>query len=135
MTDESRVPEPVDLSQAYETFQETWSPRIAATVDDYDVKIAKVEGRYVWHTHAETDEFFLVLAGELTLELADGSSARLGPMQVWTVPRGVRHRPSAVPGTCILFMERRGTLNSGDADLSADPWVPVTRGTALPDVS
>lgn len=126
---------PVDLEQAYKTFSETWSPRIVTQVDNYDVKIAKVEGKYVWHAHEETDEFFLVLAGEFTLELEDEKPVILQPMQVFTVPKGKRHRPSGIPGTRILFIELRGTLNSGDADLSNDQWVPITRGVALNDKS
>jgi mannose-6-phosphate isomerase-like protein (cupin superfamily) len=133
MNDHRRSADPVDLDRAYDTFSETWAPRIAATVNDHDVKIAKAEGQYVWHAHADTDEFFLVLAGELTLELEGRDPVRLGPMQVFTVPRGQRHRPSGTPGTRILFLEPRGTLNSGDADVSQDPWVPLTRGVALND--
>jgi len=124
--------EPVDLNQAYMTFTEFWSPRIVAGVDNYDVKIAKVEGQYVWHAH-ETDEFFLVLAGEFTLELEDREPVILTPLQVFTVPRGKKHRPSGIPGTRIMFLEVQGTLNSGDADLSKDPWVPITRGVKLAD--
>lgn len=122
---------PIDLNRAYETFTETWSPRIAARVNDHDVKIAKIEGRYVWHAHDDTDEFFLVVEGQLTLELEDAEPVVLGPMQIFTVPRGRKHRPSGTPGTRILFLEPHGTLNSGDADLSQDPWVPLTRGVDL----
>jgi mannose-6-phosphate isomerase-like protein (cupin superfamily) len=126
---------PVDLKQAYKSFSETWSPRIITQVDNYDVKIAKVEGKYVWHAHEETDEFFLVLVGEFILELEGEKPVILRPLQVFTVPRGKKHRPSGIPGTQILFIELRGTLNSGDADLSNDPWVPITRGVALSDKS
>jgi len=122
---------PVDLTSAYQTFTQTWSPRIVAQVDGYDVKIAKVEGQYVWHAHEDTDEFFMVIAGEFTVELEGRDPVVLGPQQVFTVPRGTKHRPSGTPGTRILFMERRDTLNSGDADLSNDPWVPLTKGVAL----
>jgi len=121
----------VDLEEAYETFHETWSPRIVAQVDGYDVKIAKVEGRYVWHAHKDTDEFFMVISGKFTVEVEGQDPIVLGPMQVFTVPRGTKHRPSGTPGTRILFIERRETLNSGDADLSNDPWVPLTKGVAL----
>ncbi len=123
---------PVDLNKAYETFTELWSPRIVAGVDNYDVKIAKVESQYVWHAH-ETDEFFLVLAGEFTLELEGRDSVVLKPMQAFTVPRLTQHRPSGIPGTRIMFLEVQGTLNSGDADLSDDSWVPITHGVALDD--
>jgi len=122
---------PVDLAKAYATFTDTWSPRIVAQVDGYDVKIAKVEGAYVWHAHEETDEFFIVIAGEFTLELEGREPVVLGPLQVFTVPRGMKHRPSGKPGTQILFMERKGTLNSGDADLTNDSWVPLTHGVPL----
>ncbi|HEY1914413.1 MAG TPA: cupin domain-containing protein [Streptosporangiaceae bacterium] len=126
---------PVDLTRAYDTFTETWAPRIAATVNNHDIKIAKLEGQYVWHSHHDTDEFFLVLAGELTLELEGRDPVRLTPLQVFTVPRGQPHRPSAIPGTRVLFIEPHGTLNSGDADLSQDPWVPLTTGVELSNES
>lgn len=123
---------PVDLPSAYASFAgEIWSPRIAATVNDYDVKIANGDGPYVWHAHPDTDEFFLVVAGELTIELEDRDPVVLGPLQLFTVPRGLRHRPSATPGTRVLFFEPRGTFNSGDADLAADPWVVSTTGFSL----
>ncbi|MFF9480681.1 cupin domain-containing protein [Streptomyces sp. NPDC014733] len=121
-----------DLAAAFASFEETWSPRIAGGVNDYDVKIAKVEGAYVWHAHPDTDEFFLVLAGELTLELADRAPVVLGPQQMFTVERGLRHRPVAAPGTRILMFERRGTVNSGDAELTGDAaWVRASQGVPL----
>ena len=114
----------VDLPSAYASFaDEYWAPRVAATVNDYDVKIANGEGGFPWHAHPETDEFFLVVAGELTIEMEGGDPVVLGPLQLFTVPRGVRHRPSAVPGTRVLFFEPRGTVNSGDADVSGDAAV------------
>jgi mannose-6-phosphate isomerase-like protein (cupin superfamily) len=123
---------PVDLPSAYASFaDEIWAPRIAATVNDYDVKIANGDGGFPWHAHADTDEFFLVIAGELTIELEGRDPVVLGPLQVFTVPRGLRHRPSAVPGTRVLFFEPRGTVNSGDADLTRDPAVVSTTGLAL----
>lgn len=127
-----QVTEPVDLPSAYASFaDEIWAPRIAATVNDYDVKIANGDGGYVWHAHADTDEFFLVLEGELTIELEGRDPVVLRPQQLFTVPRGLRHRPSAVPGTRVLFFEPRGTFNSGDADVSGDPWVVSTTGFTL----
>jgi mannose-6-phosphate isomerase-like protein (cupin superfamily) len=125
-----QVKHPIDLDAAYETFDATWAPRIVANVDNYDVKIAKGEGEYVWHAH-ENDEFFLVLEGEFTLELENRAPVVLRPMQVFTVPRGVQHKPSATPGTRILFFEVQGTLNSGDADLTNAQWVPLTRGVNI----
>jgi len=91
----------------------TWSPQVIAAVNDYDVKVANVEGDFPEHDHPETDEFFLVLAGRFTLELPDGP-VELGPGDVYTVPAGVPHRPHAIPGTRILMVEPRGTVNTGD---------------------
>ncbi|GAA3190964.1 hypothetical protein GCM10017688_55290 [Streptomyces ramulosus] len=128
----SRAAGATDLATAFGSFEETWSPRIAGVVNDYDVKIAKVEGAYVWHAHPDTDEFFLVLAGELTLELADRAPVVLGPQQMFTVERGLRHRPVAAPGTRILMFERQGTVNSGDAELTGDAaWVRASQGVPL----
>lgn len=118
--------DPRSLAGAFASFDALWEPRIVARVNDYDVKIAKVEGDYVAHSHPETDEYFHVLAGELTLDLPEeGRSVTLRGGEVFTVPRGVRHRPSAVPGTRILMFEPRGTVNAGDTD------APGTEGVAL----
>jgi mannose-6-phosphate isomerase-like protein (cupin superfamily) len=91
-----------------------WSPHVVAEVNDYDVKVANVEGEFVEHVHEDTDEFFLVLSGRLHLDLGD-RTVTLGPHDVFTVPRGARHRPRAEPGTRILMFEPRGTYNTGDA--------------------
>lgn len=108
--------DPAQLDEAFGRFDETWSPRIVAGVNDYDVKIARVEGEYAAHAHPDTDEFFLVLEGRLMLELPErGETVVLERGGIWTVPRGVRHRPVADAGTRILMFEPRGTLNSGDA--------------------
>jgi mannose-6-phosphate isomerase-like protein (cupin superfamily) len=92
---------------------EPWSPHVLATVNDYDVKVANVEGDFTEHTHDETDEFFLVLSGRLRLDLPD-RVVTLDPGEIFTVPRGVRHRPRAEAGTRILMFEPRGTVNTGD---------------------
>jgi mannose-6-phosphate isomerase-like protein (cupin superfamily) len=114
--------EQVHLDDAFGRFDERWSPRIVAEVNDYDVKIAKVEGDYAAHRHQETDEFFLVLDGRLTLELPDeGRTVTLERGGVYTVPRGVLHQPIAATGTRILMFEPRGTFNSGDADVVGTP--------------
>jgi mannose-6-phosphate isomerase-like protein (cupin superfamily) len=91
-----------------------WDPQVVGAVNGYDVKVANVEGDFVEHRHDDTDEFFLVLAGSLVLELPD-RRVDLGPWDTFTVPRGTPHRPSAAPGTRILLVEPRGTLNTGDA--------------------
>ena len=103
-----------NLSSALETFEEHWSPRRVATINDYDVKVAKVLGDFVWHTHEETDELFLVLSGELTIGLRDGDVV-LGPQEMYVVPRGVEHCPRADEEAHVLLIEPRGTVNTGDA--------------------
>jgi len=119
--------DPVQLDEAFGRFAEVWSPRVVAGVNDYDVKIARGEGQFPEHAHDDTDEFFLVLDGRLTLELPErGEQVVLERGGVYTVPRGVRHRPVAEPGTRMLMFEPRGTVNSGDAE-----GVTGTAGVAL----
>ena len=91
---------------------ELWSPQVVGEVNDYDVKAANVAGDYPEHAHDDTDEFFLVLSGRLQLDLPD-RTVSLDPMDVFTVPRGVRHRPRAEPGTRIVNIEPRGTTQDG----------------------
>jgi len=103
----------VSLQGAFGSFTETWSPRVVTGVNDYDVKIAKVAGEFPKHAHPETDEFFLVLAGTLHLDLPD-RTVTLRAGELFTVPRGMAHRPRADDGTRILLFEPRGTVNTGD---------------------
>src|SRR5689334_6117329 len=103
---------PVSLAAALTRFSELWSPRIVTTVNDYDVRVAKVEGEHVWHTHDHTDEFFLVLDGELHIALREPAGVRtvtLPTGSVFTVPRGTEHKPSAPAGASILLFEPTGT--------------------------
>ena len=93
---------------------ELWSPRVVAELNDYQFKVARVHGEFVWHRHDETDEAFLVLEGELTIELRDGE-VRLAAGDLWVVPRGVEHRPVARAECRILLIEPRGVVNTGDA--------------------
>ncbi len=104
----------VQLNDLLRGMAELWAPHRVATVNDYDVKVAKIQGDFVEHAHDETDEFFLVLDGELVIELPD-REVRLGPHDVFVVPKGVRHRPKAAVETTILMFEPRGTVNTGDA--------------------
>ena len=105
--------ETYNVEAVLDGLSELWSPRVVAAVNDYDVKVASVAGEFAEHAHEDTDEFFLVLAGRLRLDLPD-RTVELGPSDVFTVPRGVRHRPSADEGTRILMFELRGTTNTGD---------------------
>lgn len=103
----------VSITTALASISEFWQPRRLTSVNDYDVKIAKIEGEFVWHAHAETDELFLVVEGELTLQLRDRDVV-LRPMDVFVVPKGVDHCPKAIAGASIVMFELQGTVNTGD---------------------
>lgn len=106
--------EPVNLAAKLATFQEHWAPRIVATYNDNDIRVVRVEGEFVWHRHDETDDLFLVLTGELDIELRD-RTVTLGPGELFVVPRGVEHRPAARRGeVTMLLIEPTGTPNTGD---------------------
>lgn len=104
----------VNLAERLATFTEHWAPRIVARYNDNDVCVVRVEGEFVWHKHDETDDLFLVLDGELDIELRD-RTVTLGPGELFVVPRGVEHRPVARRGEVkLLLIEPRGTPNTGD---------------------
>lgn len=105
---------PVNLTSALSRFTDLWSPKIVAGINDYEVKLAKVKGEFVWHRHEDTDELFLVVTGRLTIRLRDGDVV-LGPGELHVVPRGVEHCPVAEEETAILLLEPAGTVNTGDA--------------------
>ncbi|NES13645.1 MULTISPECIES: cupin domain-containing protein [Micromonospora] len=128
--------EPVELAAALARFDQLWSPRIVTTVNDYDVRIAKVAGEHVWHAHDHTDEFFLVLDGELRIALRDGvggveREVVLPRGAVYVVPRGVEHRPSAPDGASILMFEPSGTSSVGDRHDEVPGHVDATTGHRL----
>ena len=106
----------VNLAAQFRRFEDHWSPKIVARVNDYDVKVVKVQGEFVWHQHDETDELFLVTAGRLRIQLQDRDDVVLGAGELFVVPRGVRHRPVADEETHLLLLEPRGTVNTGDAE-------------------
>jgi len=99
------------------TFEESWSPRTVTTLNDYDVRVVKAKGEFTRHSHPETDEFFLVLRGRLTIRMDDGD-VQLGPGQVYVVPRGVDHQPVSVEGAEVLLIEPSATVNTGDSPSS-----------------
>ncbi|MEU5723482.1 cupin domain-containing protein [Micromonospora sp. NPDC047738] len=128
--------EPIELAAALGRFDQLWSPRIVTTVNDYDVRIAKVAGEHVWHSHEHTDEFFLVLDGELRIALRDGRDGAerevvLPRGAVFVVPRGVEHRPSAPDGASILMFEPSGTSSVGDRHGEVPDHVDATTGHRL----
>ncbi|MFD3450563.1 cupin domain-containing protein [Streptomyces sp. NPDC058691] len=126
--------EPIPLDKALASFDALWSPRIVTRVNDYDVRVAKVEGEHVWHVHDDTDEFFLVLDGELHIALRepDGERTVLLPRgTVFTVARGTEHKPCAPSGATILMFEPTGTLTVGDRHHEVPSHVDATTGHAL----
>jgi len=101
-----------NLHDVLDAEPQLWFPRVVASVNGYDVKAANVAGEFPEHSHDDTDELFIVLSGRLHLDLPEGT-VTVGPMDVFTVPRGVRHRPRAEPGTRIVNVEPRGTTQDG----------------------
>ncbi len=105
----------VDLERVFGTFHQVFSPRRVAHVNDQVVKLARVRGEFVWHSHQHTDELFLVQSGELEVRYRD-RTVRLGPGQLHVVPRGVEHMTYAAEECRILLVERAGTVNTGEVD-------------------
>lgn len=105
----------VDLNDRFAQFTETWSPKVIAKLNDYEIKLARLDGEFVWHSHHDTDELFLVLSGSLTIQLRDGD-VTLGPGQLFVVPRGVEHCPLTHDGEVrVMLIEPSGVVNTGDA--------------------
>ncbi|MFJ6528240.1 cupin domain-containing protein [Streptomyces longwoodensis] len=130
-----RTPEPLSLDAVLASFTQRWSPRIVTTVNDYDVRVAHVEGEHVWHVHDHTDEFFLVLDGELHIALREPAGERtvvLTRGSLLTVPRGTEHKPYAPVPTDILVFEPSGTFSVGDRHDEVPSHVDATTGHALP---
>ena len=113
----------VNLGEKLATFTEQWAPRIVASYNESDVMVVRVEGEFVWHSHPDTDDFFLVLDGELDIELRD-RTVTLGAGELFVVPTGVEHRPVARRGEVkVLLIEPRGTPNTGDEATAAQKVV------------
>lgn len=116
----------VNFTEKLALFQEHWSPRIIAQMNETHFKLAKIQGEFVWHSHPETDEVFIVIQGAFEMQLR-GGSLHLGTGEMCVVPKGVEHRPVAEEECAILLVEPVGTVNTGDAggDLTAshDAWV------------
>jgi len=112
------MPLAVSLSEKLSAFSDYWSPKIVAQFNGHDVMVVKVKGEFVWHSHAETDDFFLVLKGNLRIQLRDGE-VRLAPGELYVVPKGVEHRPVAEDEAHLLLIEPHGTPNTGDRATAA----------------
>lgn len=103
-----------NVRTALDALPAPYQPHRLATVNDHDVKVVTLDGAFVWHSHPDTDELFLVLSGRLTIQLRDGD-VELGPDDVFVVPRGVEHCPLAHGEVRAVLLERVGTVNTGDA--------------------
>jgi mannose-6-phosphate isomerase-like protein (cupin superfamily) len=104
----------VNLLSALDSISEPWQPHRLVSVNDSDVKVAKLLGEFIWHTHPDSDELFLVVSGSVTLQLRNRNVV-LGPNDVFVVPRGVEHCPLAVEEASVMMIELKGTVNTGDA--------------------
>jgi mannose-6-phosphate isomerase-like protein (cupin superfamily) len=109
----------INIAGKLATFDQHWSPRTVATFNGHDVMVVKVDGEFVWHKHDDSDDFFLVLKGELDIELRD-RTVTLKPGEIYIVPKGVEHRTAARRGEAhLLLIEPSGTPNTGDAATAA----------------
>jgi mannose-6-phosphate isomerase-like protein (cupin superfamily) len=116
----------INLKDKLSKFSEHWSPRIIAEMNDYQFKLAKIKGEFVWHDHKDTDEVFIVIEGTMSIEFRDGI-VDLGEGELCVVPKGVEHKPYAENECKIMLIEPRGVVNTGDAEsdftASNDVWV------------
>lgn len=103
----------INLQQKFGLFSEQWQPKVIAEMNDYQFKIVKLEGDFVWHDHKDTDETFLVIEGKLRIDFRDGA-AEIGPGEMFVVPKGVEHKPYAEREVKLMLMEPRGVKNTGD---------------------
>jgi len=104
----------INLKDKLARFSEHWSPRVIAEMNDYQFKLVKIQGEFVWHSHADTDEVFIVLDGLMSLEFRD-KVVQLAAGEMYVVPRGVEHRPVASRECSVMLVEPRGVVNTGDA--------------------
>jgi mannose-6-phosphate isomerase-like protein (cupin superfamily) len=125
-TDPARRYDAINFAQKFALFSEQWQPKVVAELNDYQFKIVRIAGDFVWHDHPETDEAFIVLDGTLRIDFRDGS-VTLQPGEMYVVPRGVEHKPFAETEVKMLLIEPRGVLNTGHAGgertASNDAWI------------
>jgi mannose-6-phosphate isomerase-like protein (cupin superfamily) len=116
----------INLEHKFSLFNEQWKPKVIAEMNDYQFKIVKLEGDFIWHEHPETDETFLVMDGTLRIDFEDGH-VHISEGELFVVPKGVRHKPYAKKEVKLVLIEPRGVLNTGheDSDITAenDVWI------------
>ena len=104
----------INLKDKFSKFTEHWSPKIIAEMNDYQFKVVKIKGEFIWHNHTDTDETFLVIEGEMTIKFKD-NKVKLSKGEMYVVPKGVEHKPYAEKECKILVIEPKGVINTGDA--------------------
>ncbi|MEX0850225.1 MAG: cupin domain-containing protein [Gaiellaceae bacterium] len=112
--------EKVNLAEKLAVVDEVFQPKIVGYYNDNKILVGKIKGEFVWHAHPDTDDFFLVVSGQLTIQLRD-RDVELGPGEMFVVPRGVEHCPRSDAGAEILLIEPKGTPNTGDSGVEAAP--------------
>jgi len=103
----------INFRQKFGLLAEQWQPKVVAEINDYQFKIVRLQGDFIWHRHAETDEAFLVMEGELRIDFRDGA-VHIGVGEMYVVPKGVEHKPYAEQEVKLLLIEPRGVPNTGD---------------------
>jgi mannose-6-phosphate isomerase-like protein (cupin superfamily) len=120
------MPDAINHLIKFDKFTEQWQPKVVAELNDYQFKLAKLEGDFVWHSHADTDEAFFVVEGELRIDFRDGA-VTIRPGELYVVPKGVEHKPFAAHEVKVMLLEPRGVVNTGDAGTERtaanDVWV------------
>ena len=118
--------EKINLKEKLSKFSDHWSPKVIAEMNNYQFKLVKIKGDFVWHNHGDTDEFFLVIEGEMKIEFKD-ETVILKEGEIFVVPKGVEHKPYAEEECKIMIVEPRGVINTGDAEsnlkASNDVWI------------
>jgi mannose-6-phosphate isomerase-like protein (cupin superfamily) len=104
----------INLQQKFGLFAEQWQPKVIAEMNDYQFKIVKLKGEFIWHDHKDTDETFLVIEGDLRIDFRDGA-VRVSAGEMFVVPKGVEHKPYAENEVKLMLIEPRGVANTGDA--------------------
>ena len=108
------IPKVINFEEKLGTFSDHWSPKIIAEMNDYQFKLVKIRGEFVWHKHDETDEVFIVLDGEMSIAFRNGI-VRIGKGEMVVVPKGIEHMPVAENECKLMVIEPAGTVNTGDA--------------------
>ena len=104
---------PTNINDKFKLFSQQWQPKVIATMNDYEFKIAKIEGEFIWHSHKETDETFIVIKGEIEIKFRDGS-VKVKEGEMFVIPAGVEHKPISKKESQIMLIEPKGVVNTGE---------------------